>query len=226
MPVAVMARLFARFCGFTGPVARGEALGWSLDWAPRLGVSLSFHVDARSLAVLHPISFKLAMPGLCAADTLISIFGFRDLTTIVSGLRIGNLHLTEDTCHATLHALLVIGLGAWPCWRVSSCLARRRAVSRSPGSAHGGDVIRELALYPALRITVRAASSPGRRRCLSTSGYRTRWWRRGRFRHFFIRLPWARAASVWCRGCIRRFSPLRGRGRPSFPVVAALTARP
>ena len=110
--------LFGWFCTFIGPVSQGEVLRVSYDWAPSLGIALSFLVDGLSLTFLLLISgigalvllysdrylrgnpqygrfalfltlFMLAMLGLVTADNLIVLFVFWELTTITSYLLIG-----------------------------------------------------------------------------------------------------------------------------------------
>ncbi|WP_226779621.1 putative monovalent cation/H+ antiporter subunit A [Oceaniglobus trochenteri] len=118
LPVLLALALCGWFATFIGPVSRGEVLRVSFDWAPSLGISLSFLVDGLSLTflllisgigalvllysdsylrghhqygrfALYLTSFMLAMLGLVSADNLIALFVFWELTTITSYLLIG-----------------------------------------------------------------------------------------------------------------------------------------
>lgn len=128
------------FASFVPTVAGGGTLGWSIGWLPQLGINLSFHVDGLSLLFLLLIAgigfiialysgtylagfkhldrfflylmmFMLAMLGLVAADNLIALFVFWELTTIASYLLIGLNHEEYKSRRNALQALLVTGTG-------------------------------------------------------------------------------------------------------------------
>jgi len=117
-PVLLGAALFAWFLSMAPAVVRGEVLRFAWEWAPSLGVSLSFVVDGLSLTfallisgigvlvflysntylsghahfarfALFLFSFMLAMLGLVLADNIIALFVFWELTTFTSYLLIG-----------------------------------------------------------------------------------------------------------------------------------------
>lgn len=121
-------------------IATGGNVAFVHPWVPSLGVDLAFRLDGLSLlfALLisgigvlvviyaaaylkhHPnqarlqillLAFMLSMLGLVAADNVILLFVFWELTTITSFLLIGFDHEKGKARRAALQALLVTGVG-------------------------------------------------------------------------------------------------------------------
>ncbi|GAB3651980.1 putative monovalent cation/H+ antiporter subunit A [Echinicola sediminis] len=121
-------------------VVQKEGLAFQYEWAPSIGVSMSFWVDGLSLffALLiisfgiliviysysylkgeqfigrfyaYLILFMGAMLGLVLSDNLISLFVFWELTSFSSYLLIGFYHYRERSRYAARQGLLVTGLG-------------------------------------------------------------------------------------------------------------------
>ncbi|NRA99777.1 MAG: DUF4040 domain-containing protein [Rhodobacteraceae bacterium] len=140
LPVVLSVALFALFVPMLGPVGAGETLRYSWEWAPSLGIDLSFWIDGLSLmfallitgigALIHLYSarylrghpqfgrfalyltaFELAMLGLVLADSLITLFVFWELTTITSFLLIGFNHYDPASRRNATQALFVTGAG-------------------------------------------------------------------------------------------------------------------
>ena len=140
LPVLLSVALFALFIPMLGPVGSGEALRYSWEWVPSLGINLSFWIDGLSLmfallitgigALIHLYSarylrghpqfarfalyltaFELAMLGLVLADSLITLFVFWELTTITSYLLIGFNHYDPTSRRNATQALFVTGAG-------------------------------------------------------------------------------------------------------------------
>jgi len=136
VPLAV----FVAFATLVPKVASGTAHREMFSWVPSLGISLSFYVDGLSLLFLlviagvgtlivwyasgylhgdrglgrfylYLLSFMGAMLGLVAADNLILLFIFWELTSITSYLLIGYYQEKEKSRAAALQALLVTGGG-------------------------------------------------------------------------------------------------------------------
>jgi multicomponent Na+:H+ antiporter subunit A len=140
LPAILPAVLFAAFATVIPDVAGGKVLAAGLDWVPSLGVRLSFLIDGLSLTfallitgigalvllysgqylgghaqygrfVLYLTAFMLAMLGLVAADNLITLFVFWELTTLTSYLLIGFDHGAAKSRRSALQALLVTATG-------------------------------------------------------------------------------------------------------------------
>jgi multicomponent Na+:H+ antiporter subunit A len=140
VPPLVAAGLFVFFLTFLPAVTAGEGLRYALEWAPSLGVELSFFIDGLSLTFallisgigimvmlfsgsylsgnpqhgrfsLYLVSFMLAMLGLVLSDNLLGLFVFWELTTITSFLLIGFNHHSKLSQRAAMQALLVTGAG-------------------------------------------------------------------------------------------------------------------
>lgn len=128
------------FMSLAPGIWRGEAVLARFEWAPALGLSLSFRLDGLSLlfallitgvgAVVvvyasgylagHPrmgrfyatlLFFMASMLGVAAAENLILLFIFWELTSISSYLLIGFDHEREQARRSALQALLVTGGG-------------------------------------------------------------------------------------------------------------------
>ncbi len=121
-------------------LAAGKTWRFSLDWAPSLGIHLSFLFDGLSVffvlivtgigffvtlyavTYLHGHSqtgrfffflhaFMISMLGLVCADNAICLFVFWEMTTLFSFLLIGFDHEKEASRKAARQALLVTGAG-------------------------------------------------------------------------------------------------------------------
>ncbi|MCU0893619.1 MAG: hypothetical protein MUD06_04720 [Rhodospirillales bacterium] len=138
--IAAAGAATAAFASLVPSVAAGETHRLVQDWAPGIGVSLSFYVDGLSLlfalmisgigalVALHAsaylgghryygrffvylFAFMLAMLGLVLADNLITLFVFWELTSVTSFLLIGLDHDNPRARRNALQALLVTGAG-------------------------------------------------------------------------------------------------------------------
>ncbi|HVR29052.1 MAG TPA: putative monovalent cation/H+ antiporter subunit A [Thermoanaerobaculia bacterium] len=134
------AALTAYFASLAPAIAAGEVLLSARDWAPALGLRLSFRLDGWSLlfALLvsgfgtlvvgyaaehlrdHPqlgrfqsflLLFMASMLGVVLADNLLALFVFWELTSFSSYLLIGFDHEQAGARRAALQALLVTGVG-------------------------------------------------------------------------------------------------------------------
>jgi len=128
------------FAAMLPAVAAGQSPSLILTWIPSLGVDLVFRLDGLSLlfALLisgigvlvmlytsaylrhHPaqgrlqillLAFMLSMLGLVAADHVIVLFVFWELTTVTSFLLVGFDHEKAAARRSALQALLVTGAG-------------------------------------------------------------------------------------------------------------------
>ncbi|MGC1482083.1 MAG: putative monovalent cation/H+ antiporter subunit A [Chthoniobacterales bacterium] len=131
---------FAYFTTLVPAVMEGNAHRLVIPWVPSLDLALSFYVDGLSLLFLlivsligtfvvwyatgylhgdpdlgrfflYLLSFMAAMLGLVAADNLILLVVFWELTSITSYLLIGYYASKSESRAAALQALLVTGLG-------------------------------------------------------------------------------------------------------------------
>ncbi|WP_102109499.1 putative monovalent cation/H+ antiporter subunit A [Oceaniglobus roseus] len=186
-PVLLSATLFAWFCTFLPAVAEGEVLLWQLDWVPSLSVSLSFLVDGLSLTflllisgigtlvmlysdsylrgdpqyarfALYLTSFMLSMLGLVAADNLIALFVFWELTTITSYLLIGFHNDEADSRRSALQALLVTGTGALAMMAGMILMGVAAGTFEISEIVAQGDVLREHPWYLAIMILILAGA--------------------------------------------------------------------
>ena len=132
--------LTAWFVAQVPAVSAGQARLLLLQWVPRLDVELAFRLDGLSLLFCLLISgigalvmlytsayfrthqdqgrlqwlllaFMLSMIGLVAADNVILLFIFWELTTVTSFLLVGFDHKNLKARRAALQALLVTGTG-------------------------------------------------------------------------------------------------------------------
>ncbi|WP_085835630.1 hydrogen gas-evolving membrane-bound hydrogenase subunit E [Aquimixticola soesokkakensis] len=140
IPVALAILLFVWFAQFAPRIASGEVIRAGFDWAPSLGVSLTFTLDGLSLIMAllitgigalihlyardymagHPqfnrfalylTAFMLAMLGVVTADNLMALFVFWELTTVTSYLLIGFDHDSANSRRSALQGMLVTGAG-------------------------------------------------------------------------------------------------------------------
>ena len=180
---AFPAALALAFAAHIPAVSAGEALRFSQDWVPSLGVSFSFLLDGLSLtfALLitgigafvllysssylaeHPqlgryylylLSFMVSMLGLVLADDLITLFVFWELTTVTSYLLVGFDHSSAKARRSALQALLVTGAGGL------ALLAGLVLLGIAAGSFEiseivtAGDALRAHALYLPILVLV------------------------------------------------------------------------
>ncbi|NCN40359.1 DUF4040 domain-containing protein [bacterium] len=129
------------FVFFLGKVQHLPAISsYVLDWAPQIGLTLSFRLDALALLMAclisgigffifiyagaylkgHPFLkrfyafltlFMLAMLGVVLSDNLIGLFVCWELTSITSYLLIGFNHESQKSRDSALMALLTTGIG-------------------------------------------------------------------------------------------------------------------
>lgn len=131
---------FVEFASLAPAIAAGNPIAFGWDWAPALGIRLSFFADGLSLLFLLIISgvgtfvtcyaggylhgksdlgrfylyllgFMGAMLGIVVSDSLVLLFVFWELTSISSYLLIGYYCEKEASRKAALQALLVTGGG-------------------------------------------------------------------------------------------------------------------
>lgn len=131
---------FVHFAGLVEAVTAGAVVTGGFDWIPSLGVRFSWRLDGLSLTFALLISgigalivlysgaylrgqsgqgtflafmllFMGAMQGLIAADSLVMLFVFWELTSITSFLLIGFDNSREAARRAALQALIVTGAG-------------------------------------------------------------------------------------------------------------------
>ncbi len=136
IPLAV----FVIYCIWAGAISDGEPITGSWSWVPALGINLSFRVDGLSvlfgllisgigtIIVLYAgayladdpglgrfylflFTFMGAMLGLTAADNIITLFVFWELTSVSSYLLIGYKNEYQESRDAALQSLLVTGGG-------------------------------------------------------------------------------------------------------------------
>ncbi|MFC0280953.1 hydrogen gas-evolving membrane-bound hydrogenase subunit E [Falsigemmobacter intermedius] len=140
LPALFAGLLFAALLPALPVVLAGEAVQFSWDWLPALGIRLSFLIDGLSLTFALLISgigasvllyassylaghphylrfflfltlFMLSMLGLVLAADLIALFVFWELTSVTSYLLIGFVHDDPRARRNALQAMLVTGAG-------------------------------------------------------------------------------------------------------------------
>jgi multicomponent Na+:H+ antiporter subunit A len=176
------AALFLHFLRLLQANADGLVMTGGFDWAPSLGLRLSWYLDGLSLTfalmitgigaliVLYSggymkghrhqgrflafiLMFMGAMQGLVLADSFLMLFVFWELTSITSFLLIGFDHEKAASRRAALQALVVTGLGGL------SLLAGLLIVWHITGVAElsalgGGELLRASPLYAAALLLV------------------------------------------------------------------------
>ena len=184
---AAPSALFLYFLSFLGDTAAGRVFVVSHDWAPALGIALSFALDGLSLlfALLitgvgalvlvytngylsgHPhlgrfyawmMLFMAAMLGLVLADNLILLFVFWELTGISSYFLIGFDHHRESARSAALQALLVTGAGGLALLAGFVLLGHTGDSLEISALVACADVIRSHPLYSAVLVLVLAGA--------------------------------------------------------------------
>ncbi len=159
-----------------GTVGEGSLPQWQWAWVPEMEVGLDFQLDGVSLLLAILVAgiggliliygggylagtkevvpffgfihlFMLAMLGVVAADHLLVLFVFWELTSLTSYLLIGLAHEVADSRKAALRALLVTGIGGVAMlagfimlaesagtWRISEMSRQAGAVLASPSA--------------------------------------------------------------------------------------------
>ncbi len=175
--------MFISFLMMYNQIAGGEVIKEYLSWFPSLGINLTFLLDGLSLTFILIITligsavflyagaymkeyehtgrfylyigvFMTSMIGLVAADNMITLFIFWELTSISSYLLIGFNHHKESSRKYALQALLVTGGGGL------ALLAGLILLSMISGSFEISSlysmhqVIKEHPTYPAIVILI------------------------------------------------------------------------
>jgi multicomponent Na+:H+ antiporter subunit A len=169
-PVAAFVALW----GTLERVAAGETILVAWPWAPSWGLNLSFVIDGLSLMFALTIAgigafilvyssaylkghrqgqflgfmlaFMGAMQGLVLADSLLALYGFWELTSVMSFLLIGYDHTRQAARRAAIQALVVTGLGGL------ALLAGAVLIFTVTGSweISGASGLRDAPIYPLL----------------------------------------------------------------------------
>jgi len=178
-PAALFGHFLALLVGLpnTGPIFGG------VDWAPSLGLRLSWFLDGLSLtfALLitgigtlivlysggylkgHPqqgrfmafiLLFMGAMQGLVLSDSFLMLFVFWELTSITSFLLIGFDHTREASRRAALQALVVTGLGGLSLLAGLLVVWAITGVSDLSALGPTGELLRASPLYAAALVLV------------------------------------------------------------------------
>ncbi len=170
--------LTAYFAGLLDMVRRGEVVRVVYDWLPSLGLRLSFYVDGlsllfallitgigalvmvyagaylptRDLGRFYPLIliFMASMLGLVAADNLIALYVFWELTSISSYLLIGFTHDSPTARAAALQALLVTTGGGLAMLAGIVLLGQVGGSFELSDLLTRGAVIQDHPLYPAI----------------------------------------------------------------------------
>ncbi|MEL6977420.1 MAG: putative monovalent cation/H+ antiporter subunit A [Pseudomonadota bacterium] len=187
IPTLASGLMFLYFLRFIEPVSAGETIRIAWEWAPSLGVSLSFIIDGLSLIfallitgigaiiflysnsylgkkpqfdrfILFLFAFELSMLGLVLADNLIALFVFWELTTVTSYLLIGFNHAEPRSRRNALQALLVTGMGGLALLAGLILMGSVAGTFEISEINAQGDVLREHALYTAITILVLAGA--------------------------------------------------------------------
>jgi multicomponent Na+:H+ antiporter subunit A len=170
----VPAVAFVLLWGLIGRVSTGEEIAVVWPWAPSWGLNLSFLVDGLSLTfaltiagigalillyvsaylkghrqgrfLAFMLAFVGAMQGLVLADSLVALYAFWELTSVMSFLLIGYDHTRQVARRAAIQALVVTGLGGL------ALLAGGVLIFSVSGSweLSGAGALRDSAAYPLL----------------------------------------------------------------------------
>lgn len=184
VPVAA----FVYFLSLAPEIRDGEVIAAGWDWAPAIGVRLSFAVDGLALAFLLLISgigalvvvyaadylggdarlgrfmlallaFMASMVGVVAADNVFALFVFWELTSVTSYLLIGFDHERETSRKAALQALLVTGAGGLALLAGLVLLALVTGETELSAMSAAGGAIRGDDLYLAILLLVLAGAA-------------------------------------------------------------------
>ncbi|MEJ6392632.1 putative monovalent cation/H+ antiporter subunit A [Gymnodinialimonas sp. 2305UL16-5] len=174
--VLIPAILFAWFCQFLVPVARGDVILAGIDWVPSMDIRLSLLIDGLSLTfallitgigtlvtlystsylgkhpeyprfVLYLMIFMIGMLGLTLSDNLIALFVFWEVTTISSYLLIGFTSDSAKSRRSALQALLLTGTGGLALLAGMILLGNAAGTFSLAEILTQGDAIREHELY-------------------------------------------------------------------------------
>lgn len=181
------AGIFAWLLSQTAKVGGGEALAWSAQWVPQLGVTLGFTLDGPGMLLSMLVSgigmliliygggyfkgspqavpffafvqlFMLAMLGVASSDNLLLLFVFWELTSLASYLLIGLNHSLADARRSALRALLVTGAGGLALLMAVLLLGAAGGSFNLSELLTKGEVIRASGFYPAIFILVALAA--------------------------------------------------------------------
>jgi multicomponent Na+:H+ antiporter subunit A len=171
------AALTAYFASFVETIAAGTRIGPSiLEWAPSLGLNLSFFLDGLSLvfALLitsigalilvysggylaghsqlgrfyaYLLAFTGSMLGMVVADNVLTLFVFWELTSLTSFLLIGFHHERTEVRSAAWQALIVTGAGGLALLVGLLLLAHAGGTFELSQLLTRGEVIREHGYY-------------------------------------------------------------------------------
>jgi multicomponent Na+:H+ antiporter subunit A len=173
----VPAALLVFLASLVPMVAAGTTLHASFLWAPSYGLDLSLTVDGLSLVfalliagigtiiILYSgaylshhvdrgrflafmLAFMGAMLGLVLADSLVVLYGFWELTAVMSFLLIGFDHTRKVARRAALQALVITGAGGLALLFGAVLLNRLTGAWALTAMAGQGGPIRSSALYP------------------------------------------------------------------------------
>ena len=185
--VALATGLAVTFAAALPRIAEGEALRIAWDWAPALGVSLSFYLDGLSLLFALLISgigafvflysgaymaghpqllrfylilalFMLAMLGVVLADNLLTLYVFWELTTVTSYLLIGFNHEEDKSRRAALQGLLVTAIGGLALLAGMVLMGVAAGTYELSEILASGDVLRDSGLYVPILILILAGA--------------------------------------------------------------------
>ena len=172
----VPAAIFVFLLRFLDPVADGDVVTASLDWAPAYGLALSFLIDGLSLTFAltisgigtliviysgsylagHPhrgrflgfiLAFMGAMLGLVLSDSMVALFTFWELTSVTSFLLIGFDHARQAARRAAIQALVVTNLGGLALLLGALIVRQMTGEWELSGVREAGDVLRESPFY-------------------------------------------------------------------------------
>ncbi len=181
------ASLTVYFASNTNLIASGGRLVTTFDWAPSLGVRLTFYLDGLSLLFallicgigaliciyaggylaghkdlgrfyLYLLLFMGAMLGLVLAGNLLALFVFWELTSISSYLLIGFEHEEREARGAALQALLVTGGGGLALLAGLVLLGQVGGSYEMLDLVGRGDAVRSSALYFPILLLVLAGA--------------------------------------------------------------------
>lgn len=185
----VPAAIFAYYLSLAPGVADGDFATASWTWIGALGVELAFRIDGLSLVFgllisgigtlvfiyaagylagdpmlgrfyLYLAAFMAAMLGLTAADNIIALFLFWELTSVSSYLLIGYKHEDEKSRSAALQALLVTSGGGLALLAGMVLLGIAAETQSIEAINTSGDLIRDHALYlPILLLVLLGAAT-------------------------------------------------------------------
>ena len=184
---AAPAGLTIYFLQFLPQISAGEALTFSTQWIPTLGVTLSFYLDGLSLMfallicgigtfivlyaqaylkghedlgrfLMFILLFMGSMLGLVVADNVVTLFVFWELTSITSFLLIGFNHKAAKSRRAALQALVVTGGGGLALLAGLILMAEMGGSYQMSELLASGDVLRDHPWYLGAFILVIAGA--------------------------------------------------------------------